>query len=82
MTFKKNTCPLPRINTIRTLQFAGSTFTISILVEPADDDELGTIPAQYFVDCVELNGVWFWARDIFDDGFLSAMDAALTAEFN
>ena len=81
MTFK-NTCPLPAPNTIRELTVAGCKFTVSILVEPADYDDEDPIPAQYFVDCIELNGIWFWADDIFDDGFLSAMEAALTAEFN
>lgn len=70
----------PRTDRIFNVTLEGATLTVGLGFEDADRDERGPIPAQVWVEHVQIAGAWYDAIDVLADGFLAALNAQLLAE--
>ena len=82
----RDTMAGPRPDRIATVRLAGCDFAVGWDGESAEPDTYcdGYIsvpgsPAAAWVECVNLDGKWWEAREVFTETFCSQLDAALCA---
>ena len=67
----------PHADMVRDIKFGGAWFEVGIDCQEPDEPGEVTHPDNYWIECINLGGVWWGAQDVLSEHMRKCLDEAL-----